>query len=136
MSLKDTFQALAVQMINSKSAFLDVAQPVTFSQPILQQYDEESGMVFTSAKEITVNGIVGPWADSRQQALNSDAVQTEDLRCLVAFLDMTLDINIGVDTVTLQNGTSYHVVSKETDPAEASIKFRLGKFNESNEANE
>jgi 5-carboxymethyl-2-hydroxymuconate isomerase len=128
MSLKDRFQSLAVLMINTQSAFLSVSQPVILSQPILEQYDVESGMVFRSMREITVNGIVGPWEDSRLQALNSYSVQTEDLKCLLAFLDVSLDLNIGHDTVTLQDGTVYSIVSKKVDPAEASIILRLSKI--------
>lgn len=138
MSLKDEFQDLAVELIDD--TFLSVADTVTIVRPITEDYDTSEGVIYEQSLNVTVNGIVTPWDEDNKGAQNSDLVQTEDLKLLIAYKDLeTLDLaapnpedkilplRVNYDRIEI-NSIEYKIVTLKLTAARALYILRLAKI--------
>jgi hypothetical protein len=126
--MKTNFQSLATRLITQ--VFGSVAQQVTIRRPIYNTYDEESGALISGTEDYTVIGIVGPWKNDNQGALTSDAIRTDDLALLISKTTLEITPELNYDIAITADNTQWNLIYAETDPAEATILFRLSKGNE------
>lgn len=125
MNMKTDFQSLATRLI--QNVFGDVAQVVTIRHPLYNNYDEETGSLISAHEDYTVTGIVGPWKNDNQAAATSDAIRSDDLSLLISKVTLDLSPELNVDTAITADGTEWAIIYSETDPAEATVNFRLSK---------
>lgn len=128
MTLKTDFQALAVKLITD--TFGSVAQSVIIRRPIYVNYDEATGAQITSHNDYAVTGIVGPWKNDNLAAATSDNIRSDDLALIVAKTTLEIEPELNFDTAITADGTEWAITYSETDPAGATIKFRLSKGEE------
>ena len=142
MSLLDEFQDLAVELIDD--TFLSCSDSVTIVRPFLADYDTSEGVMYEQTLNVTVNGIITPWDEDNKGAQNSDLIQTEDLKLLIAYKDLaTLDaqtedpdgkilpLRVNYDTIFI-NEIEYKIVTLKLTAARALYILRLAKVVEDN----
>ena len=124
MSLKDTFNDIAYELINE--TFADIAQTVTI-QPTSAVYDVSLGeLIDFDLDPVLATAIVGPFIDDRNEI---DNVQTGDLRAVIAIKSLSeSDREIFLQSDTYKIGSdSYIAINNLKDASESVFILQLRK---------
>lgn len=127
-TFKEEMQALAHELIVTDPDFASVSIDVVHRQPQFQTYDEEFGDMIEYNSDAVYTAMIGPFAESK---INAQDILLGDLRMVVAFVDVTQEINVSVDSIITPDGTNYTIIDKTLDTAEAAYIIQLRKRDES-----
>lgn len=128
MTMKTDFQNLATKLIYE--VFGSIAQTLIIRRPLYTNYDEESGVQYTSHEDYTVQAIIGPWVDDNRNAANGPAIRSDDLSAIISQVTLGMSPEMNYDIAITSDGTEWAIVQSIVDEAQATITLRLSKGQE------
>lgn len=126
-TFKKEMQDLAYELIVLDDDFSTISVECIHRQPTFQTYDEEYGDMYQHNSDSVITAIIGPFGESKANAQDTIA---GDLRLVVAVLGLTQEFIVSVDKIIIPNGTTYTIIDKVKDSAEAAYILQLRKDND------
>jgi len=126
-TFKKEMQDLAYELIIEDEDFSTISVECIHRQPQYEMYDEEFGDMYRHNSDSLITAIIGPFAESKP---NAQDILAGDLRLIVPVLGLTQEFQVSVDTIIVPDGTTYTIIDKQKDAAEAAYILQLRKDNE------